>query len=372
MASIFSKRGILYIGYVINEPSGKRKHIQLSLKLKDTRENRKIAKQIKAEKEAELLQPNKLQLKYHLRIDQALELFLKSKNYDSPRTKKNFKLAVNHLKKVIGEKAEVLNVTSSDIDRLEEVMKNRTNLSHNTISSYFRHLRILWNWLLREKYVSENVVKIIKAKEKPIRTITSSDFNLILEELAQNNENHYRIIRFLQLTGFRINEATSLTWEEIDFVHNRIIVKNQKAKRVEEFPLYPILKKFLLSFKEKSGFVFEFKNRDSMKFWSRTMTRLKLKYSLHAIRKTFATELVNQKVSVFDAMKLLRHRSVSTTMKYYTAVDMDRIGKEVNNVYQNLGLQKGSRFCINGRQKASKVGVEVLNEAQKTLNLSKN
>ena len=65
------------------------------------------------------------------------------------------------------------------------------------------------------------------------------------------------------------------------------------------------------------------------------MGKLDYPYTMHSIRKTFATDLVNGSVSVFDAMKLLRHRNITTTMKYYTFADLSRIGNEAEKIFKS-------------------------------------
>ncbi len=111
----------------------------------------------------------------------------------------------------------------------------------------------------------------------------------------------------------QVSEAISLRWEDIDFVNNKIMIKNSKGKRNDDFPLYYGLKEFLNKFRQFSGKVFDFKDKDSTKFWNRALDDIEKlegrKYTLYQIRKTFATQLVNKNVSAFDAMKLLRHKN---------------------------------------------------------------
>ncbi len=74
-----------------------------------------------------------------------------------------------------------------------------------------------------------------------------------------------------------------------------------------------------------------------------------MRYTLHSIRKTFATSLVNNNVSIFDAMKLLRHKNVSTTMKYYTY--LNRLGNEANKVFgQSEAVKSKEEDYINNKQ----------------------
>lgn len=333
MASIFSKKGVLYLGYYLEDDYGRKKHVQFSLKLKDNRENRKIAKNIKMEKEAELIKPNKKVLQHTLSLEKAFKLFMKVKETTAYSTKKNYRLTYNHLVSLISAKTAVSKIGKTDIQRFELYLRDEIGLSQNSIASYFRHLKSFWNWMVSEKFYSENIVHSIKTKDKPIEIIQDKDFETILKFFEEKNIQQYRIVKFLQLTGLRIGEATELKWEWVNFERKRITMKNIKGKRVEEFPLYPALAEFLISFRRDSGTIFNYKNSDSLKFWTKAMKKLGFNYRMHSIRKTFATKLVEKDISIFDAMKLLRHKNVSTTIKYYTAVDLERLGNKVNTVY---------------------------------------
>ncbi|MGA9291505.1 MAG: hypothetical protein WBV81_02890, partial [Ignavibacteriaceae bacterium] len=53
-------------------------------------------------------------------------------------------------------------------------------------------------------------------------------------------------------------------------------------------------------------------------------------YSIHSLRKTYISRLVNSDLSKYDVMALARHRKIETTLRYYTKMEMDRIGREVS------------------------------------------
>jgi len=57
-------------------------------------------------------------------------------------------------------------------------------------------------------------------------------------------------------------------------------------------------------------------------------------------KKNICTDLINGSVSVFDAMKLLRHRNITITMKYYTFADSSRIGNEADKIYSKMLIVK--------------------------------
>ncbi len=336
MAGIVSRRGMLYINYWVTDSlTGQKKRISRSLGLKDSKENRRIAKLIKTEKEAELLRPNNYVITYANTLKSAFAEFLHSKNNSAKKTIVMYRLAYEKLLLVVEPERKVTKITDRDFIELEILLKSpEYNLSENSISTYFRQLKTFWNWMVKKGYVPKQIVPIRKQKEKPIESIPRRDFEIILEFFKSKDINQYRFIKFLELTGFRKREAVNLEWENIDFTNKRIILRNTKARRIEEFPLYEVLEEFLLEFRKPSGKIFPYKSGDSLKFWWRGMKKLKMHYTIHQIRKSFATKLVNENISMFDAMKLLRHKSVQTTLKYYASADLSRIGSEVNILFK--------------------------------------
>ncbi|MCB0746117.1 MAG: site-specific integrase [Ignavibacteriae bacterium] len=348
MASIYSKRGILYLAYYVEDAFGKRKQESFSLNLKDNRENRKLAKKIKTEKEAELNKPNKMVLPFNLSLETAFEMYLKVKKNVSKKTKDNYLVAYAHLTNVVSPKTVITKITNKELARVVDYMETEKGLSRNTISSYTKDLNTFWNWMKSEEMIHKNIIPKIKQDPKTIVVIPDEDFDEILEILHKRNIEQYRFIKFLRLTGFRVGEALALNWENVNFRSNRIVLQNIKMKRKDEFPLYDELRNFLFEFNEKEGKIFPYKNSESLHFWWRLMKKTNYRYSLHSIRKTFATKLVNNKVSVFDTMKLLRHRNVATTMKYYTYADMQRLGEEANKVFKVMESGNLKIFNLKG------------------------
>lgn len=333
MASIFAKRGILHLSYFITDYKGDKHRKTENLRLKDTRNNRRLAERVKDEKEFELNRPIQKVLKHHLTLEEGERLFLIYKKDTAPNTKVNYRNMFKHFSAIVPKNIPVSKIVKVDVENLKYYMKDELGLKHNTIASYIKDLKTFWNWMLREKFIAENIVDRIPLKDNPIVVIPTETFEKILEIFKNRNMKHYNFLMFLKLTGFRVSEAVNLQWVDVNFITNRIEVKNLKGKRIEQFPLYPRVKSLLNSFSRDDEHIFDFKNKDSLKFWTREMKKLNYPFTLHSIRKTFATDLINGNVTVFDAMKLLRHRNITTTMKYYTFTDLNRIGNEAEKIF---------------------------------------
>jgi integrase len=135
------------------------------------------------------------------------------------------------------------------------------------------------------------------------------------------------------VTGTRLGEALSLTWDDIDFKRNQIIIRgiNSKGKRnrVIPFKYSPGLIEMLRALKKRSdGKVFgpfdktgnerpQWRERWVGRFISRTLTKIGLPWATcHTFRHTFASHLCMSQIPIFTLQKLLGHAQIETTMIY--------------------------------------------------------
>lgn len=319
--TIYPKKGILYVGIKID---GKWKY--RSSGLEDTKENRRKLYYSIEDKKPELLFPL-----FSICADE----FLHSKKRKAPGTIANYQGTIDFFLNVVGD-IPVREINESHIERLNDFFYKR-GLAHNTIASHSRNLRICFNYFKERGYIENNFIKRLKIKKRQIKIIPESEFAALLDYLKGRNLKHYRFIKFLSLTGFRISEAVDLMWEDVEFENNRIIFKNAKDDGEDSFPISNELKDFLLEFKG-SGKVFDYKNTDGLKWLAKVFKRKLPNYSYHDIRRTFATNLLKENINPYKVMKLMRHKDFETTMNHYAFInvmemkdDLDRVVKVVSN-----------------------------------------
>lgn len=329
MAELFVRGNTIWISYWV---AGKR--IRKSLELVDNQENRVIAKKIKKEIEykaisGELIE--KIKRYSELKISEGFTEFIETKNGRSERTKEMYSYCFQKLISICGDK-KIRVINDDEIRRFEEGLNG---LSKNTIEIIFRHLRQIFNEFIKRKYIAENPFKLKPTEETRKRIISDKEMDFILYLLKKQNKNHYRIIKLLSLTGLRISELLRIDFEDIDFKRKIILIRNEKGKRIDEFPLYPQLSDFIQENFEikRCGRLFEYRSKDSLKFFGKFLKRNGLNhYSFHDFRKTFLTNLVNRKVSIYDLQIIARHKDIRTTKKYYLEADLQRIGNEINQI----------------------------------------
>lgn len=127
--------------------------------------------------------------------------------------------------------------------------------------------------------------------------------------------------------GFRINEASTLQWADIDFDNSVIYLYRSKVSNDDFIPMTNRLSTTLLNRKKtvESEYVFPgrygghktIKNNRALEAAFKRAGVLDV--SSHNLRKTFATRLLSRGAGITDVQHLLGHASSNTTEKAYAA-----------------------------------------------------
>ncbi len=332
MATIRTKRGFLYLDY--RDEAGKRHRDALFLK--DNRENRKKAELEKKKIEYELgagiyVEKIRREKNRNKTLKEGFEEFKKYKKDREESTIEHYGYAFNKAVEFLSDRP-IGSVTSLLIENLDKHLL--TSISKNSVASYFAELRHMFDFFKSQGYINYNPFPVRKLKPKKIVTVPEKELNDILQRLKATNRKHYQVIFLYLATGLRRSELVKLQWKDIDLKNNIIAVVNVKdAERIDFLPIYPELHQFLLEeFPEREGRVFDYTRGDSIrKLFARFLKREKFNhYSIHTLRKTYISHLVNSGLTRYDVMALARHKKIETTLRYYTKIDLDRIGREIS------------------------------------------
>lgn len=306
--TVYPKRGILYLGY---RKDGK--WIYKSTGLKDTPENRRKLQRFNYdEPQHHLLSPL---------LSSLVQQFLKEKHFLKTKTLVGYENVLKDVIKVIGD-ISIIDITPEHITQVQKYWQQH---SHNTLASYNKQLKVFFNYLVNKEYIPKNFIPNIKYQPKTIRIIPDDVMDKILEK-AKPNPKHYRLIYFLSKTGFRLNEALNLDWQDVDFVNKVIVLRDTKGNRDDIFPLTEELEVFLKSFAQPPGSVFQIKSLS----WMRK--KYFTDYTIHDIRRTYATHLLKNNINPYKVMRLLRHKDFATTMRHYAYVSMMDIKNDLDNL----------------------------------------
>jgi len=180
-----------------------------------------------------------------------------------------------------------------------------------------------------------------RSYEKPIKTPTAQDINLILRscDRSKTGKRTKAIIYLLANTGMRIGELCNLKLDDIDWNKNELIVigKGQKTRiiPVKDYVLHgtqhPSLVNYIKNhrykthasyiFTQKSGKITEEQARKDIKTAARKAGMGWI--HPHSFRHFYATNLLKHGIHVKIVQILLGHSNIKTTSRYLHAVEYD-------------------------------------------------
>jgi len=320
MASLYTRGKVIWIKYKL--PNGKR--VRESLNLLDNARGRKLASYKLTEKQYFEKFGTAPPVHTSLSISQAIKELQNSKVGLAQSSIDQYSYNIQPFIDYAGDL--IVNKVTPEI--VNEYTKHlKANKAHNTVAAYLDYLSMLFDYLIAHKWVETNPVTTLKKIEMPIRVIPEETFNKILNACQEHQKVYLTV---LWNTGLRKVEAANLRGENFDFKNNILNVWNQKENRWDQIPLSENFVNYIQP-KIKEGRLFNMYNtRNSFKFWWKWQDRLELqeKYSLHDIRRTFGTRMA-KKLSPYELQKVMRHKSIKTTMKYYIYVELNDIGRKM-------------------------------------------
>jgi integrase len=236
--------------------------------------NKRRAREIKERRNNGTYKPQKKDLSF----DELVNRFFQEKHFNKEATKIVYKRAV------------------------DAVHKDQIRGTENTKRLIWRHLKAIYNWGIDKGYVSDNPYE-----DKPTNSIPKVDYysdKEILEIFNElTNSKQSDLIRFAFLTGARRGELANFSKEDIN-EHN-IILKGKSGAR--PFPINDRLQEII-----DRGLIFEYNTYRAVES---ALKRVGLNAT--KIRHTFATRLVKNGMNLYKVSKLMGHKSVKTTEKYY-------------------------------------------------------
>jgi integrase len=140
------------------------------------------------------------------------------------------------------------------------------------------------------------------------------------------NRNVSWIALFLLSTGYRLNEALSAQWGQIDRGNRvwRIPAATSKSKKVRSVPLNDSALDVIGHLDTESEFEHLFINRQTglpyttiMKVWSRIRAEAGVPFlRIHDLRHMYASFLVNSGRTLYEVQQILGHSDPSVTQRY--------------------------------------------------------
>lgn len=214
----------------------------------------------------------------------------------------------------------------------EEEIKEHLHLlseegrSKSYINQCYSGLRFLYETTLKRDWESYKIPRSKKKKKLPVALSQEEIYTLITET---KNLKHKAIFSVMYSGGLRVNEVTHLRTDDIDSKRMRIYVSDGKGGKDRYTILSNTalndLRNYCRAYKITDSYLF--RGRDPESPLSNRTVQLVFKKvkehqgldkraTVHSVRHSFATHMLESGVSVHHLQKLLGHTQVQTTSKY--------------------------------------------------------
>lgn len=244
---------------------------------------------------------------------------------------------INHLKN--NGKTCIEEVTRGDLSSFIENEQDR-GLAANTVSTRLTGLYAFLGYLVEREIVHPNVIKkkmYIKIPDALPRAIDPQDIRKLLSVIKKLRD--WAMILILLRTGMRIGELLNTRVSDINLRENRIDVYEAEKTRVGRVvylsddarsALRVWLKK---RNRQKEHLFYGPGHRQTLSYESsrqifiRYLEKANLThkgYTLHCLRHTFASELLNAGMRLECLQQLLGHSSIEMTRRYARLTDNTR------------------------------------------------
>jgi tyrosine recombinase XerC len=255
----------------------------------------------------------------------------KVKNF-SPNTIRNYRIDLLQFNEFIkNNKLNLKHITRYDIRNYFLQLLNK--FSKSSILRKTSAIKSFFKFLTQQNVIEYNPVLTLHSikKEKKLPSyLTIEEMRNLLDSIPSTTEDDAKakaILELLYSSGIRVEELTSLNYEDIDFVQRLIKVKGKgKKERIVPVGTHAIeaLKNYLEKKEKKYGPLFL--NSEGKRISQRSVRQILQKYikkfgikkhvSPHVIRHTFATHLLERGADIRSVQELLGHSSISTTQIY--------------------------------------------------------
>ena len=208
------------------------------------------------------------------------------------------------------------------------------NLSPATRARKQASVASFLNWAVRQDLIEASpLAKLTRVKviPSPPRALARKQVEKILKAIPRDELRDRLLFRLLFETGVRIGEALSLYIEDIDLTpddeHLLISGKggNRRTVLLDDSHVVMLLHHYLKKMGYKQGPLFRahknyqggaWRYQSAQARWMKYCDQAGVACTLHQLRHSHATELINDGVSLATIRKRLGHKRIQTTLRY--------------------------------------------------------
>ncbi|MCK8828248.1 site-specific integrase [Natroniella acetigena] len=285
-----------------------------------------------------LFRNDKVYINDEMKIFNQVEEKLKLKGY-SVQTQKAY----------LGQIKRFIDYTDKNLSQINEsevkeyvlyllYLLNEKELTHSFVNQAISSIKFLALEILKKKNIIIDLPRPKKESKLP-QVLSEKEVNSILQVL--DNEKHKTILYLVYSAGLRVGEVVKLKCEDVD--RNRMLLRVRQGKgRKDRYTLLSkeALKQLKLYYKlyKPKSWIFPGQKKGShltvrsvQRVFKKACNKAEISkdVSVHSLRHSFATHLLERGVDLRYIQKLLGHKS-STTTEVYTHVSKNQFSKIKN------------------------------------------
>ncbi|MDR1947924.1 MAG: tyrosine-type recombinase/integrase [Spirochaetaceae bacterium] len=250
-----------------------------------------------------------------------LETELRARKY-SPKTLRSYIHYNKAFCRTINKSPEMVN--DGDIKEYLAYLDKIADLSTSSMNLAISSLKFFYNNVLK-KDVARNQHRPRQDKRLP-GVLSKTEINHMLN--TEKNPKHRLLLMLAYSSGLRVSEVVALREEHIDFSRKTILVRAGKGRRDRYTLLSARAAQFIQSFCALypiDGWLFPGQGsgthlsiRSAQNIFEKSLRNASINklISIHSLRHTFATHLLESGIDIKYIQGLLGHTSLKTTERY--------------------------------------------------------
>lgn len=265
--------------------------------------------------------------------------------------KKSWKRDITSLKNLLPVFGEVRLKDISPLDIEQYKLQRRNKVTPAAVNRELALMKYMFSLAIKWKKANHNPVKevkLFKEKNQRLRFLSQEE----IQKLIECSPPQLRPIIIVALhTGMRKGELLGLTWEDIDFKNNQIILDETKSGYSRKIDIDYKLKEYLFKLKSKNTSDYVFLNKHGKPYRDvNTALRIAFKkariknVTMHTLRHTFGAWHAMMGTPLPTIKELMGHRAIQTTMRYIHLLRKHK--QQVAAIYtRRLGILYGTNMA---------------------------
>jgi integrase/recombinase XerD len=220
------------------------------------------------------------------------------------------------------------------LDGVRAALARRDECSPASRARTMAALNSFLTWAVKQDLLNANpLTKLerVKVPEPGPRGVPREQIDAVLNVIPREHLRDQLLFRLLAETGLRISEALQLDVDDLDLTrddeHLHVLGKGGKRRTIllDDRKLVSLLRRYLKATQAQHGPLFRaLKNGDGQPLryqtiqarWAAYCSEAGVTCSLHQLRHSHATALVQDGVSIATIRKRLGHKHIQTTLRY--------------------------------------------------------